>query len=261
MTKNIVVSLFALVSLSLGACGLQTAEPGEEENDVNVYVEPTECDPTVNVDCGCAGAASSSTGGQGNEPSTGGQATGGTEETGGTQATGGTEETGGTQATGGTEETGGTSGYIPPTGCEESYGTIQDPVGSPAKLKLVFSKQYMPLSTEAYLVGAVPSTSDWVNGPEMTDSGSYWSYTLPEEVKAYPGKYRFQYVDLIPSTSAGTRWANFGTDEDRLRCMSDTARAWVYCNFYEGTVNGCELAMRIATDGTITPDGNMADWE
>src|SRR5688572_22230259 len=111
-------------------------------------------------------------------------------------------------------------------------GNAPAPVVSPAACRLEFHDQYISGSSCGELRGNLPGMT-WDTGPVIQDSNSdgrleYVAATIAA------GTYSMSYMDRecagqTPETGA---WAHYG-DPELLLSLTDDARAWLYCNWYD----------------------------
>jgi hypothetical protein len=224
MTNRVLsISVLSLVALCATACGLQTAD----DSDPDVVVNNNGC-----CDDSCAN-----------------------------QGTGGT--TSNPQPTAGAASTTSDAGSDIDAACAVKYPNLQAPLVSPARWQLSVSSQYLPAGTNAVsIVGSVPGAS-WTSGlAAYSDGNGRWVTTVPNVSGFNPGTFQVQYVTstaLVNGSIPAASFADFGKDQDRVHCMSATAKSFLWCNVAgDGhTLNGCELRVRIESDGTVSPAGNL----
>jgi len=150
------------------------------------------------------------------------------------------------------------------------------PEALPAPFK-VNGKYAFGLSVD-YISGSLCGKTKVFFGPMATDvalmdrdatTGAYDGYLSTSMPSLASGEYRMSYVDdACPGETLGAQganWADYGNMADLVR-MTSEARAFIDCAQYVSADNkcqtvtnpGCEIRFSVASDGTISPKGNMA---
>lgn len=124
--------------------------------------------------------------------------------------------------------------------------------------QMKFSALYAGGAASGELRGSVPGVMTWDAGPAVddTDSDGYLEYS-PASLPV--GTFDLSYL-------GGGNWALYGA-EAQLRPMSPEARAFVSCNWFDGTnivavANPeCHLRIKVETGCLVSGDGNMANLQ
>ena len=139
--------------------------------------------------------------------------------------------------------------------------TNVDPVRVTGSRTLSLSTRFVNNASEAELRGTFPGIT-WTGGT-LIGAASNGYFSGQQLAATATGEFHFSYLAL-PSS-----WATFGTEEN-LKAMTADGRAFVACNWYDGTKkvsppagqNGeCHLKVTIASDGTVTAAGNMRSFQ
>jgi len=145
----------------------------------------------------------------------------------------------------------------------EDSGAVQAPANvdvlrSSGACQLKFSALYVNGAANGELRGSIPDVMTWDAGPAMSDSDAdgYLEYA-PASLPV--GTFDLSYL-------GDGSWAMYGT-EAQLRAMSAAARAFVSCNWFDGTniiavaSPECHLRIKVETGCLVSGAGNMANLQ
>lgn len=149
---------------------------------------------------------------------------------------------------------------------------LPDPVKLPtpvASLSLLFSDYYIAGSPCGDVKGSMPGTNwnDDFTGLRMRDTNA--DHYLEASLTGVPaGTYLITYRDReCPGETQEKAWALYG-GPDMLRRMRPEARAFIQCNWYDGSAHtchtetnpGCNIRITVDGSGNVTPAGNMQSF-
>lgn len=136
------------------------------------------------------------------------------------------------------------------------------PLRSPSAGVLEFSTAYIAGTSCAQVRGSLPGLT-WTVGADLgSESNGYRG--LSYQMAA--GTYEISYVGWTNcSNRTPDVWADYGKKE-KLMAMTSGARAFVQCNWWNGSstvsvsVPGCNLKITVNGSGQVSSAGNMASY-
>lgn len=136
------------------------------------------------------------------------------------------------------------------------------PLHSPSAGILEFSTAYISGTSCAQVRGNLPGLT-WTAGADLGSEADGYrgvSYQMTA------GTYEISYVGWADCSSrAPDVWADYGKKEN-LAAMSPGARAFVQCNWWNGSATvsvgspSCNLKISVDASGNVSPAGNMVNY-